>query len=266
MLIDAYLNRLRLASFRPTTITTRRSILLNFTRRIDPTVLEQATRLHVEAFLARDDLSPNTRRVYRSSLRHFYGWAVEEGYVQADPTLRVPSIRCPQGVPRPVSEDDLRHALAVADLRMRSWLLLMSLAGLRCMEVAGLRPADLVQTENGFLLMLKVTKGGASATVPAHPRVAEVLLALPVVEGRWWDVAPRTVSRQVGEHLKDAGVAATAHQLRHTAATSWLRASGEDLLTVRRLMRHKSVATTQVYAEIVGERPAEVVSLVRAAG
>lgn len=268
-LITAYVNRLRLSSFRPNTIDLRRRVLGNYQRFISPTPLPQADRGNVEAFLARD-VSAGTRRVYRSSLRHFYGWALDEGHVVADPTLRVPPIRVSMGTPRPISEDDLRHALSLADARMRSWLLLMSLAGLRCMEVAGLEPDDLVRTLDGWVLMLRVTKGGGSGSVPAHPRVVEVLLALPVYTDRgqrsWWSVSPVAVSRQVGRHLANCGVNATAHALRHTAATSWLRASGEDLLTVRRLMRHKSVATTQVYAELVAERPAEVVRAVDAAG
>lgn len=269
MLIESYLNRLRLSSFRPNTIDLRRRVLNHFQRFIAPTPLPQAGRDDVEAFLARD-ISPGTRRAYRSSLRHFYSWCVDEGHLDADPTARVPPIRVTVGTPRPIAEDDLRRALSLADARMRAWLLLMSLAGLRCMEVAGLEPDDLVRTETGWLLMLKVTKGGGSGTVPAHPRLVEVLLALPVFTngGRrsWWSVSPAAVSRQVGAHLRAAGVDATAHALRHTAATSWLRASGEDLLTVKRLLRHKSVSSTEVYAELAAERPAEVVSLVKTAG
>lgn len=264
-MLDAYLNRLRLSSFRPNTIDLRRRVLSHFQRFIAPTSLPQAGRIEVEAFLARD-LSPGTRRAYRSSLRHFYSWCVEEGYVTTDPTLRVPPIRVKAGVPRPVSEADLAHALSLADPRMRCWILLMSLAGLRCMEVSGLRPDDLVQAGGGWLLMLRVCKGGASGSVPAHPRLVEVLLELPRYDGAWWDVTPVTVSRQVGAHLRDCGIAATSHQLRHTAATAWYRASGEDLLATKRLLRHRSVSSTEVYAELASGRPAEVVALVKAAG
>lgn len=270
MLIEGYLNRLRLSSFRPTTVDLRRRVLCHFQRHVAPTPLTEVTRLQVEGFLARD-LSPGSRRVYRTALRSFFAWALEEGYVAADPTLKVPPVRVAAGVPRPVSEDDLARALSVADARMRSWLLLMSLAGLRCLEVAGLTPADLVRDAGGWRLELRVTKGGASATVPAHPRLVEVLHALPVyLDSRgvafWWDVTPVTVSRQVGAHLRSCGVDATAHALRHTAATSWYRASGEDLLTTRRLMRHKSVSSTEVYAAVASTRTAEVVNAVRAAG
>lgn len=266
MLIESYLNRLTLSSYRPATVTTRRAVLGNFERAIAPRRLEDVTRHDIERFLARP-LAPATRRLYRSSLRHFYQWATEEGLLSSNPAERVPPIRVKHGTPRPVSEDDLRLALSRADVRMRAWLLLMSLAGLRCMETAALRPGDLVRSDAGYLLMLRETKGGAPAVVPAHDQVVQALLSLPVMAGStWWNVGPRQVSRQVAAHLRGCGVDATAHQLRHTAATAWLRASGHDLLATRDLMRHKSVDTTSVYAELDPVRPAQVVRLVTMAG
>lgn len=266
MLIPLYLNRLTISSYRPATIDMRRRVLLNFRAHLAPRTLADATRHDCEAFLARP-LAPGSRRVYRSTLRHFYAWAVEEGLLAASPAEKVPPIRVPHGTPRPVSDDQLRQALAAAPPRMRAWLLLMALAGLRCMEVAALAPRDLVETDGGWLLMLRETKGGGAAVVPAHEAVVGALRALPVhAGGTWWSCTAKHVSQHTGKFLRAHGVEATAHQLRHTAATSWLRVSGHDLLTTSRLMRHKSVDTTTVYAELDPTRPAEVVRMVPAAG
>jgi hypothetical protein len=57
-------------------------------------------------------------------------------------------------------------------------------------------------------------------------------------------------------------VNASAHQLRHFAGSAWYRASGYDLLVTSRLLRHVSVATTQIYAALDEARLAEVVGLV----
>ena len=73
------------------------------------------------------------------------------------------------------------------------------------------------------------------------------------------------VSRQLSAHLSAVGVHATAHQLRHLAGTRWYRQSGDVLLTSS-LMRHQSVATTQVYAKLADDRGAEVVRAQRAPG
>lgn len=262
-LIDSHLNRLRLAGFRPKTVKDRGQVLEAFARGLGPhRALNEATRLDVEAYLSRP-LAQETRRAYRSHLRSFYAWCVEEGLMTEDPTARIPAVRVKRGTPRPVLDADLTRALDLADRRMRAWLLCMALAGLRCMEVAALKPADLLDTASGPLLYLTDTKGGGTATVPAHPAVVEALAVVPIRNGLWWSVTPATLSAQVNRHLRASGVAATAHQLRHWAGTNWFRASGHDLLTTATLMRHASVDTTTIYAQLDPTRPGEVARAVR---
>lgn len=262
MLIDAYCNRLVLANYRPETIRARRSCLGTFAASLEGHHLAAATRLDVEAYLSRP-LAPETRRAYRSHLKGFYAWAVDEGHVLTDPTLKLPTVRVPRAVPRPIHPDDLRKAVDLASPRMRAWLLLMSLAGLRCMEVAALRPVDVSVTDCGALLYLRECKGGGSATVPAHKAVLGALAVLPARDdGTWWDVTAHHVSKMTGRYLRSLGIDATGHQLRHRAGTDWYSVSGHDLLTTARLLRHASVATSQVYAQLDPVRPAEVVGLV----
>lgn len=261
MLIARYINQLILAGYRPRTVTDRRRCILAFASEVAPHQVSNATRTDIEAFLARP-LAPESRRAYRSHLRAFFSWACEEGLIGDDPTAKVPPIRVPRGQPRPISTDHLATALDLATGRMRAWLLLMSLSGLRCIEVSGLRPRDLTVTEAGTLLFLRECKGGGSATVPAHDAVLEALKQLPIRNGLWWECSPKTISRYVREYLTDLGIPATAHQLRHFAGTAWYRASGHDLLTTSRLLRHANVDTSTVYAQLDPTRPAEVVSLV----
>lgn len=260
-LITSHLNHITLAGFRPKTIKARGQVLDAFARTLAPHGLTEATRLHVETYLSRP-LAAESRRTYRSHLRAFYGWCVEESFLHEDPTARVPAVRVKRGLPRPVPDADLSVALDRANSRMRAWLLCMALGGLRCMEVAALRPDDLLDSVSGPLLFLPDTKGGGTATVPAHPLVVAALLAVPVRNGLWWTVTPATVSAQVNRHLRACGVPGTAHALRHWAGTSWFRVSGHDLLTTATLLRHASVDSSTIYAQLSPERPAEVVRLV----
>lgn len=260
--VDTYRNRLVLAGYRPATIRARLQVLSAFAGEVEPRQLTSATRADVEAFLARP-LAAQSRRAYRSHLRAFYGWLLDEGTITDDPTARVPAVRVSRGVPRPLSEDDLHLALSQAAPRMRAWLLLMALAGLRCLEVSGLRPRDLLEVNGAVVLYLRECKGGGTATVPAHPAVVEALAALPVRDGAWWTSVSHTISRDVAVYLRGLGVDATAHQLRHSAGSMWFAASGNDLLTTSRLLRHASVSTTQTYAQLDQARPGEVARGVR---
>lgn len=260
-MIKAYLNRLALGGYRPNTIAVRERCLRAFAADLDPHQITSATRAQIEAYLARP-LAPESRRAYRAHLRGFFAYCLEEGIVADDPTERVPPIRVPKATPRPISGDQLALALDAAGPRMRAWLLLMALGGLRCVEVSLLRPCDLFPTDEGTLLFLRETKGGGNAVVPAHHAVLEALAVLPVRNGLWWSVQPNNVGAAVAAHLRGLGIEATAHALRHTAGTSWYRASGHDVLTTATLLRHASIATTQVYAALDPTRPAAVVRLV----
>lgn len=59
----------------------------------------------------------------------------------------------------------------------------------------------------------------------------------------------------VKKWLKDAGIKKkiTFHGLRHTYATL-LITNGTDIYTVSKMLTHKNMATTQVYAEVVNQK------------
>jgi len=55
----------------------------------------------------------------------------------------------------------------------------------------------------------------------------------------------------------------TFHQLRHTAATNVYRASGKDIMVVRRFARHASVRSTQIYTHATDQDLLGAVNAVR---
>jgi site-specific recombinase XerD len=135
-----------LTGVRPSTLRAKLYVLTAFARQLAPRDLADATRADAETFLTSRPLKPESRRAYRSALRGLYAWAADEGLIPADPTARIPAIRVPKAVPRPIIQVDLDRALSLGDSRMRAWLLLMALGGLPCIEVAGLRPEGTART------------------------------------------------------------------------------------------------------------------------
>lgn len=248
--------------FRPRTILTVRYTLRGLAPFLPPD-LRDVSPAHVEAWLVGVPMGPATARARLSQVRTFFRWCQRHGLVDADPTVSVDGPRTPRYVPRGLNHMSVAAALdACPDTRARLILLLMCQEGLRCCEVASLELGDIDASER---LMLVRGKGGHQRVLPIsdetwlalvaylddHPAPAGPLVRSYIDQRTPLD--PRYVSTLVARWLRDAGVDATAHQLRHTAATDMLR-SGAHLRDVQAALGHASLSTTQRYLPwVVGD-------------
>ncbi len=128
------------------------------------------------------------------------------------------------------------------------------------MEVANLRGVDLEKVDDGYILRV-AGKGGTDLSIPVADIVAETILNYQV-SSRIWSVSPNTLTKMCSAEMKRLGIPKkTFHACRHYFATNMLERSNGDLLAVRDLMRHSSVATTQVYTQLASGRTRSLVNL-----
>lgn len=167
----------------------------------------------------------------------------------------------PRQAPRALDEVDVRRLLRAAErrgnVRDRAVLAVLLGTGLRLSEVAALDVEDLALSARKGLLTVRNGKGGRSRVVPLNSQVREALQ-------QWLDAHPtrsgalftgplrrRLTSRAVDLVLRriavEAGVTASAHVLRHTAATRLVR-DGVDLVLVAEVLGHASLETTRRYS------------------
>jgi site-specific recombinase XerD len=220
----------------------------------------QATTFRtVEAWTGALPISVRTQRNVLVSLRAFYKWALREGLTDHDPTALVDAPRLPTLLPRPALEADIAMLLGESNAELTAMVALMSCLGLRCVEVANLRWCD-VDLHDRWIFVLGKGRKERRLRMPAS--VVRLVAALegtdgPVFPGRYGDHrSPSRVSQMVSRAFRDAGIKrTTAHQLRHRAATRGLELTG-DLLAVRDMLGHESVATTQGYAQLVAGKAA----------
>lgn len=190
-----------------------------------------------------------TRATYHNHLGSLYKWMVEVGLLEVSPVARIRRPPSPSPRPKPLSEVQLHLVLSTASGRLLTWLLLASKAGLRLHEVAKVRGEDF--DEFGLTVH---GKGGKAVRLPLHPTLREEAKGYPS-RGYWFPsphagrehLSSSLVQFRVREHLRAQGIEdGGLHRLRHTYGTQLVRA-GTPINVVQSLMRHSSLATTQMY-------------------
>lgn len=244
------------------TIKDRRDTVLLLATHAGVDVLD-LTSDHIIAFCGRPELSQSSRSSYHASIRAFFKWALRVEIVTEDPTLHTPRPRRPKGLPRPVQTAHVSVLLAAATRkRTKAMITLATYAGLRVHEVAKFRGEDLDRIGG----IITVTgKGGKTAILPAHDAILALAADFPA-RGYWFPAyasqtdAPhidsKQVSRAISHAMRRAGFAGKAHQLRHYYATELLD-NGVDVRVVKDLMRHESLATTEIYTQVSMKRMRE---------
>ncbi|MFC7657990.1 tyrosine-type recombinase/integrase [Pseudonocardia benzenivorans] len=195
----------------------------------------------------------STRANYSAQLKQFVLWAAERGLLDESLVKALPRIKVPQGMPRPIGEDDLKLALMTAAQPVRAWLVLGAYCGLRAGEIANLRREHLLDDHRPPVLMVVDGKGGKTRGVPMSETVlAELGPFLTARRGRLWLAGSSNpsaaVTKRVRTHLVSLGLPFSCHSLRHRFATQVYQRS-RDLRMTQDLLGHATPATTQVYAQ-----------------
>jgi site-specific recombinase XerD len=207
----------------------------------------------------------------RSSLRNYFSWMVQRGYLFESPTDRLsaprPNPRLPQIVNRQqldtlLDDDWGDDALATLD---RAVCEVLYGAGLRVSELCGLNVAS-VDFRQGLLRVMG--KGRKERIVPLHRRGLEAVQlwiddardevkradsppGALFYNRRGHRLGPRDVRRILDRRLTLGHV--HPHALRHTYATHLLE-GGADLRVVQELLGHENLRTTQIYTHVSKSR------------
>lgn len=189
-----------------------------------------------------------TRNRELATLKALMSWARDERLTGNRSDEEIPILREGRGknAPREIPEHEWRPVLAKLLPRWRLACEVLLGTGLRHGELAALRSED-VRVGGIFV---PESKNRDARLVPASARVvrsAQKLLALGGV--------PDDLGAQMGDRLEAACRALgfkpfSAHELRHTYATSCLRAQ-VDLETLRVRLGHRSITTLQKYVHAV---------------
>ena len=209
-----------------------------------------------------------------SALRSFYRYALKRKLVDADPAHCITGPKKSRPLPQFLREREMDNLLDVIewggdykDVRARTILLLFYEAGLRRSELTGLNDAD-VDFE---AKQLKVTgKRNKQRVIPFGEELSQVLSHYITIRDE--QVARKEAGAlflsDKGERMTGDQVYAIVHKylsavtslkkrsphvLRHTFATAMLN-NGAGLESIKNLLGHESVSTTEIYAHTTFEQ------------
>lgn len=238
--------------------------------------LDQASETDISAYFAARHTATRATTANRrlTVLRRYYRWAVREGRVAADPSVRLLAARQPLRVPKSLTEAQVEALLAAPDLnsplgvRDRAMLELMYASGLRVSELVNLK---LLQISRNDAVVRVLGKGAKERLVPYGAVAADWLQRYlaqarsEILAGQQTDdlfVTQRGAGMTramfwvlVKKHALAAGIRVpiSPHTLRHAFATHLLN-HGADLRVVQMLLGHADISTTTIYTHVARER------------
>jgi integrase/recombinase XerD len=226
----------------------------------------------------RQGASPRSSARFLSAARSFYRWALREGHIVEDPTLRIESPKQGRPLPKSLSETDVERLLGAPNLELalefrdRTMLEMLYACGLRVSELVGLQ-VEQVGLNQGIVRVLG--KGGKERLVPMGEEALDWLIQymrgprIELLKGQSSNVLfPSNRSREMTRQTfwyriklygERAGIQThlSPHTLRHAFATHLLN-HGADLRVVQMLLGHSDLSTTQIYTHVAKQRMQEL--------
>lgn len=217
-------------------------------------------------------LAPASAARKASALRQFYGFLLDEGIRDDDPSAAIPRPASRRPLPRILAHRDVEALFDQAEIeaegddpravRLLTMLELLYGSGLRATELVSL-PQAAVPRDAPFLTV--TGKGGTSRMVPVSTRARDALRRWLVLRGEGgrhlFPSGKSHLSRvRLFQLLKELAARAgidpakvSPHVMRHAFATHLLE-GGADLRVLQTLLGHADIATTQIYTHVDSSR------------
>ncbi len=218
-------------------------------------------------------LMASSVNTHLSAVRSLYRFALSKGLVDKDPARRVRGPKSGKPLPQFVKENEMDRLLDqeewednIKDSRARTIIMMFYETGIRLAELVGLDDGDVDLST----CQIKVTgKGSKQRIVPFGAELAKTIrgwVALRnhelerncpalFVNDKGKRISRVQVQKIVRENLGRVCTLKklSPHVLRHTFATSMLN-HGAGIESVRRLLGHESVSTTEIYTHTTFEQ------------
>lgn len=217
--------------------------------------------------LRQDTISNNTAAAYFDKFKYVIKEASAQKLLKDNPVERIRSIKL---------EDTKREFLTLEELRKLAetpfryedlWRasLFSALTGLRFSDIEKLTWKEIQESDrDSYFVRFRQKKTGDYETLPLSVSALEQLGPRRSEDEKVFENLRYYQTKFLADWVKDAGInrKITFHSFRHTFATLQL-SLGTDIYTVSKLLGHKNLQTTQVYARVIDEQKEKAVNRIK---
>ncbi len=203
-----------------------------------------------------------------ASLRTFYSYLHNKGYIENNPTLDVEAPKAERKMPSVMTLSEVEKLIAKPDSRTsigkrdKAMIELLYATGIRVSELVSLNLSD-INTNMGYI---RCRSGGKARVIPLGS-LASKAVEMYIKDGRSKIVTEdeealfvnyygKRITRQgfwkvVKRYTEELDIrkSITPHTLRHSFALHLIQ-NGADLKAVQEMLGHSDVSTTQIYLEM----------------
>ena len=237
--------------------------------------VDKVTLRHFLGMLTDTKYSARSAGRKLAALKSFFKYCLRRSWIEKNPAYFVKSPKIPKKLPTVLSTDQTRRLFQLIDVhdfisaRDAAILELFYASGIRLSELVNLQLKD-IQFNNNLISVLG--KGNKQRLLPLGEMSKDALILYlhhyerefgkpgrqdPLFLSREGErISVRNVRLRVEKYLRqisDGAKKNSPHVLRHSFATHLLN-EGADLESVRMMLGHESLSTTQVYTHVKMDR------------
>lgn len=213
--------------------------------------------------------SGKTRARKASTLRGFFKFLKAHGIIEKNPAEDLDAPRAKKALPKYLTLDSsiaLLDAVEGANYERDYCIITLFLnCGLRLSELVGLNLKS-IGIDNSLRVLGKGNKermvylnkactDALNSYLAVRPRDGVKDREALFISRHKTRISPKTVQHIVKTYLEKAGLEGySTHKLRHTAATLMYQHGDVDVMLLKELLGHESLATTQIYTHVANEQ------------
>lgn len=200
-----------------------------------------------------------------SAIRQFFQYLTNNrGILETDPMANLDTPKLKKALPKYLSVEESKRLLSSADGKNKErdycMITLFLNCGMRLSELVGLNLSS-IKSNNSMTVTGKGNKertvylndaciSALNAYLAVRPRDGVIDRDALFLSSRKKRISPKTVQYIIKTDLTKAGLGGagySTHKLRHTAATLMYQTGNVDILTIKEILGHENLNTTQIY-------------------